>query len=257
MDTEEDYINYALPKVKELIKNKEFHLGWGQNVDVSNIKEVKLVKQENSQWYEILIKREGENEFSYIDVILIQNTTKVVDEVAISKHSGLVLEGTEIKNNESIYEELQNKIKEKGYNKIFNSYELKLKSGNIGENGLTITFSLGENNNGKRAIVLHKKHNGTYEEFVKTVENGKIAITVTELSPFIIGMEEDTYLLVYVNEDGTIDTEDAVMILKHLAGNITLNSTQMQAADTSKDGSIDTEDAVRILKKLAGNITEF
>jgi len=60
-----------------------------------------------------------------------------------------------------------------------------------------------------------------------------------------------------VNEDGTIATEDAVMILKHLAGNITLSRTQMQAADTSKDGSIDTEDAVRILKKLAGNITEI
>lgn len=60
-----------------------------------------------------------------------------------------------------------------------------------------------------------------------------------------------------VNEDGVIDTEDSVMILKYLAGNITLSDSQRLAADTSKDGNIDTEDAVRILKKLAGNITEI
>lgn len=60
-----------------------------------------------------------------------------------------------------------------------------------------------------------------------------------------------------VNGDGSIDTEDAVLILKHLAGNVTLAEEQEQAADTNTDSTIDTEDAVLILKYLAGNITEL
>lgn len=66
-----------------------------------------------------------------------------------------------------------------------------------------------------------------------------------------------TFFLGNVNGDSTIDTEDAVLILKDLAGNITLVEEQRQVADVNKDGIIDTEDAVLILKYLAGNITEF
>ena len=83
------------------------------------------------------------------------------------------------------------KAKEKGFNNIFNAYELKLASGNI-SNGLTITFSLGTENNGKQALILHKKANGSYEEFTETVENGKVNIKVTELSPFMVALKDKT-----------------------------------------------------------------
>ncbi len=60
-----------------------------------------------------------------------------------------------------------------------------------------------------------------------------------------------------VNADGLIDAQDAVMILKHVAHNITLTEKELLAADTNKDGDVSAQDAVQILKYVAHNITEF
>lgn len=65
------------------------------------------------------------------------------------------------------------------------------------------------------------------------------------------------YLLGDVNQDKKVDSQDAVQILKHVAHNITLNSTQLKAADTNKDGKVDSQDAVQILKYVAHNIAGF
>ena len=107
-------------------------------------------------------------------VLKKSNTKKILDNVAIS-NSNATINGTNIDKTSSIYVEMLSKAKEKGFNNIFNAYELKLASGNI-SNGLTITFSLGTENNGKQALILHKKANGSYEEFTETVENGKVNI---------------------------------------------------------------------------------
>ena len=119
------------------------------------------------------------------------NIIQVCDGVTISDNAGVTLSAETIKNDNSIYAEMKNKLVEKGYKNIFNAYEIKLADGKIGKDGLTITFNIGTENNGKQAIVLHKKHNGNYEEFVKTVQNGKISITVTELSPFMIAIKDN------------------------------------------------------------------
>ena len=115
------------------------------------------------------------------------NTNKVIDNVAIN-NSNAIINGNIIEKTNSIYDEMLSKVKEKGFSNIFNIYELKLVSGNI-SNGLKITFSLGTENNGKQVLILHKKDDGSYEEFIKTIENGKINIEVTELSPFMVALK--------------------------------------------------------------------
>lgn len=122
------------------------------------------------------------------------NTTKVLDYITINNNENVNIVGNNIAKTNSTYTEMSNKLKAKGYNNIFGAYELKLSSGTIDKDGLKIRFDLGTQNNGKEAIVLHKKHNGTYEEFTKTVKDGKIDITVNELSPFMVALKGDRKL---------------------------------------------------------------
>lgn len=181
-DTDEAYINYALPKIKEI---------WN-SFEVSNVKKITgKVDEENN------ITNNGTYYIMTLNgtdsarvVLKKSNTKKILDNVAIS-NSSATINGTNIDKTSSIYTEMLSKAKEKGFNNIFNAYELKLASGNI-SNGLTITFSLGTENNGKQALILHKKANGSYEEFTETVENGKVNIKVTELSPFMVALKDKT-----------------------------------------------------------------
>lgn len=181
-DTDEAYINYALPKIKEI---------WN-SFEVSNVRRITgKVDEENNitnnGTYYIMTLNGSD---SARVVLKKSNTKKILDNVAIS-NSSATINGTNIDKTSSIYAEMLSKAKEKGFNNIFNAYELKLASGNI-SNGLTITFSLGTENNGKQALILHKKANGSYEEFTETVENGKVNIKVTELSPFMVALKDKT-----------------------------------------------------------------
>lgn len=178
-DTDEAYISYALPKIKEI---------WN-NFEVSNVRRItgKIDEENNitnNGTYYIMTLNGTE---SARVILKKSNTNKVIDNVAIN-NSNAVINGNIIEKTNSIYDEMLSKVKEKGFSNIFNIYELKLVSGNI-SNGLKITFSLGTENNGKQVLILHKKDDGSYEEFIKNIENGKISIEVTELSPFMVALK--------------------------------------------------------------------
>ena len=65
------------------------------------------------------------------------------------------------------------------------------------------------------------------------------------------------YTLGDVNEDGEIDSRDALRTLRGAAGIITMTPNQAKAADVNKDNEIDSRDALRILRYEANLITEF
>lgn len=213
-DTDEAYINYALPKIKEI---------WN-NFEVSNVRRITgKVDEENNitnnGTYYIMTLNGSD---SARVVLKKSNTKKIIDNVAIS-NSSATINGTIIEKTSSIYAEMLSKVKEKGFNNIFNAYELKLVNGNI-SNGLTITFSLGTENNGKQALILHKKANGSYEEFTETVENGKVNIKVTELSPFMVALKDKETTT--TNNNRKLDNEPKTGIANYtfLASMITLIS---------------------------------
>lgn len=60
-----------------------------------------------------------------------------------------------------------------------------------------------------------------------------------------------------VNDDGLINTADAVTVLKYAAGMIALTNEQLRTGDTSHDGIVNTADAVLMLKYAAGMIIRF
>ncbi len=101
---------------------------------------------------------------------------------------------------------------------------------------------------------------------ITAVEEGTTIITVTAREKsatctVTVPTEKPVvdYLLGDVDQNGEIDAQDAVMILKYVAHNIELTDKQLLAANTTKDkdGIVDAQDAVQILKYVAHNITEF
>lgn len=190
-DTDEAYINYALPKIKEFWNNYTVK-GVTRITGTIKQSEDDIIGNDitnDGTWYKISL---SDNDWARV-VLKKATATKVIDHVAISNNSGVTINGANIDTNNSIYTEMLNRAKAKGYSNVFGAYELKLSSGSI-KDGLTITFSLGTENNGKQAIVLHKKTDGSYEEFTKTVKDGKIDVTVSELSPFMIALKGDRKL---------------------------------------------------------------
>ena len=90
------------------------------------------------------------------------------------------------------------------------------------------------------------------EDEMGNLINKSISVNVIEKDP-----EEPTVKLGDVNGDDTVNTADAVALLRYSAGNIELTDEQLKAADTTKDSVVNTGDAVAILKYAAGILTEF
>ena len=92
---------------------------------------------------------------------------------------------------------------------------------------------------------------GTYYIFVSTTDEAlKVVAT------FKYGTKP-LYTLGDVNNDGSIDPKDAVLVLRHAAALITLSGDQLKAADVNGDNTVDPKDAVKILRYAAKLITSF
>lgn len=60
-----------------------------------------------------------------------------------------------------------------------------------------------------------------------------------------------------VNNDGAINSADALLVLQNAVGSKTLTSAQKTAADVTKDGTINSADALKILQYAVGQIKSF
>ena len=89
---------------------------------------------------------------------------------------------------------------------------------------------------------------GTYHIYVSTSDK-----PLAEIASFAYG-EEPEYTLGDVNNDGSIDTIDALWILQHYVKKRTLS---LSVADVNLDGKINTVDAVKVLQYYVGLITSF
>ncbi len=55
-----------------------------------------------------------------------------------------------------------------------------------------------------------------------------------------------------VNGDGNIDVADAILILRHIVGLVTLSGDGLEAADVNQDDQVDVADAILILRYVVG-----
>lgn len=125
------------------------------------------------------------------DVIKISKFPEVFVGVGLSTQDGKSILIQEVAENNNIYVEMKNVLSQKGYSNIIKAYELTLVEGTI--NGkLSVSIPVGAEHNEKEVIILHKKADGSYEEFTTTVKDGNASIEVTELSPFMIALKDSS-----------------------------------------------------------------
>lgn len=94
---------------------------------------------------------------------------------------------------------------------------------------------------------------GTYNVYISTTDKA-----LKKVASFKYG-EKPEYTLGDVNNDGSIDAADALLVLQHAVGQEgrILTGTYFSAADINKDSVVDAVDALLILKRAAGLTTDF
>lgn len=107
--------------------------------------------------------------------------TKVTATALLTENAVLVV--TPIKSGNEGYNSL---IKLVGTNEaVLGAYNITIEGGEY-KGAIKLTFTISEEYNGKEITIYHKLASGTIDTMKKTVKNGKIEITVSELSPFMI-----------------------------------------------------------------------
>lgn len=81
-----------------------------------------------------------------------------------------------------------------------------------------------------------------------------IMFLMSVISPCIVPAA--TYELGDVNNDGTIDTYDCLMIKQHICGNYQLSENEVSYADMDNNGSIDAFDYVYLRRVVLGNLNQ-
>ena len=94
---------------------------------------------------------------------------------------------------------------------------------------------------------------GTYNIYISTTDK-----PLEKVASFKYGTKPP-YTLGDVNNDGSIDAADALLVLQHAVGQEgrILTGTYFSAADINKDSVVDAVDALLILKRAAGLTTDF
>ena len=104
---------------------------------------------------------------------------------------------------------------------------------------------------------------------IKAPNNGEIKVSdevfvayVNDFTEIYIPIELESHdepiaLIGDVNNDGCVDTLDAIFIEKYAAGKIELTNPQLYVADVNNDGSVDVIDATDIQRYAVAKITEF
>ncbi|MCL2697059.1 MAG: fibronectin type III domain-containing protein [Oscillospiraceae bacterium] len=130
-------------------------------------------------------------------------------------------------------------------------HQLKIGSGSsVAING-TVTVNVGDANSGRNAILC--RYNATSKQFEVInssviASNGTAAIEFTGTGDYLIIVQRDGD----VNGNNEIGTDDALEILRAVAGIIKLDPVQLHVASTRRDSKVETGDAMAILRRVAG-----
>ena len=183
-DTEEAYINYAKPKIQDYLNNMSANYKY----------QIKSIKKVSGYFYNVVAEDYSEGNVNYGgdmgnivikkadgapagNDIYVDNLTENINIAAKPISSSTVM---------------ISKANDKGYNIILGSYELTLTGTENLSEPIDITFTVGDKYNNQTVYILHQKKDGSFEDFTKTVVNGKVTITVDELSPFTLAVKTST-----------------------------------------------------------------
>lgn len=183
-------------KLKKQFNNNsiEVHLNTGvgsTTVPGEEPEDITMTLKEYREMTEIMNHKGRMSLYVYKDNVFL-GETEIILKLGVGYSNGTesVLMNN-IDSNDNNYVEMKNVLSKKGYSNIIKAYELTLVEGTI--NGkLSVSIPVGAEYNGKEVVILHKKADGSYEEFTTTVKDGNASIEVTELSPFMIALKDSS-----------------------------------------------------------------
>ena len=141
----------------------------------------------------------------------------------------------------------------------FIAYEISLKN----ESGVTVQpdgnvlvkIPVFSDYNSKDYKVYYVNEKGQFTNMNAEYQSGYVVFTTKHFSTYLVTrtnlVSSDDVTYGDANGDGKIDSRDAVVIKKYVAG-FTGFTIDLEASDVNADGKVDTRDAVKILKKIAG-----
>ena len=97
------------------------------------------------------------------------------------------------------------------------------------------------------------ENNGTLTDMNAKVQGDYLVFETNHFSLYVVVNHNISENILYgdANNDGIVNSADAVLIKKHLAGYKDLGINE-EASDVNLDGAVTSADAVLVLKKLAG-----
>jgi hypothetical protein len=131
------------------------------------------------------------------------------------------------------------------------THQLKIGTGNsVAING-TVTVNLTNTNSGRNALLC--RFDSTKNQFsvvgsAAIASNGDTAISFTDTGDYVIIIQRKGD----VTGDNAVGTDDALEVLRGVAGLITLTPVQEFAAKGEREGAVTTNDAMVILRQVAG-----
>ena len=168
--------------------------------------------------------------------------------------NGSVLKIENLKEDDNNYKLLLDKIAEnlKSLGKIQDalfSFDVSIVNGSyVPGSKMILTFDVGTQYNGRIAIVKHLLANGGIESLEVIVENGKVQIEVTELSPFMVAIAKDAPEQIPGGEDDNnkVNTEET---------SATTQETSASSVKTGDNAPISALFAMAAMSALALGVT--
>ena len=139
------------------------------------------------------------------------------------------------------------------------TYEISLKN----ESGqtvqpsekVTVKIPVPDGYMGENCKVYYVNEKGKFTNMNAVCQNGFLIFETGHFSTYLVTETNIKTVseIIYgdANGDGKIDSRDAVVIKKYVAG-FTGFAIDLEASDVNADGKVDTRDAVKILKKIVG-----
>ena len=116
-------------------------------------------------------------------------STTIIAEGVMAKEARLIVKP--IASGEPDRDEMEEQLTEK---EPIAAYEVSIEPAAAFQPPLTLHFQVDEKYNGRMVLILHKLADGSMESYTPVVENGIAAITVWELSPFLLAVDPGTMI---------------------------------------------------------------
>ncbi len=185
--SEEELANQKLPynNFSELLDDKSITVKptvyWG---DIDGLEDSEIYVTNYLSYYDISLN------FYKNDVLYETKVVRVGSMLGVTLDNGTAVNIAPIEEDDKTYTEMVAKLKKDGFNNTIGAYELEAYGPTT--KGMKFTLDVDKKYNDKNVIILHKKKDNTYETLKGTVKDGKVTITVDELSPFVIALDDKT-----------------------------------------------------------------